>query len=97
MFRIGLTALVTAVVCFTIAAATGFAAGAAKLYNMKVGDIASFTADNFHCQAVSKTQVACGAKVAPGSVQVYYAPHQLEVIKFGKTLSKGTVLLNVKR
>lgn len=97
MLRIGLTALGTAVACFTIVATTGLAAGAGKQYNLKVGDIAAFPADNFHCQAVAKTQVACGAKVAPGSVQVYYAPHQLEVVQFGKTLSKGTVLLNVKR
>ena len=97
MLRIGLTAFVTAAVCFTITATTGVAAGVAKVFNMHVGDIASFSADNFHCQAVTKTQVACGAKVAPGSVQVYYGPHQLEVIKFGKTLKQGTILLNIKR
>ena len=97
MLRIGLTALVTATVCFTITATSGLAGGVAKVFEMKVGDIASLSAANFHCQAVTKTQVACGAKVAPGSVQVYYGPHQLEVIKFGKTLKKGTLLLNVKR
>jgi hypothetical protein len=97
MLRIACTALATAGVCFTITATTGLAAGVAKVFNLKVGDIASFSADNFHCQAVTRTQVACGAKVAPGSVQVYYAPHQLEVVKFGKTLKQGTVLLNVRR
>jgi hypothetical protein len=96
MRRIVLTAVVTAAVCFGIAAATGLAAKA-RVLNMKVGDIASFKSDNFHCQALTKSQVACGADVKPGSVQVYYAPHQLEVIKFGKTLKKGTILLNIKR
>lgn len=97
MLRIGLTALVSAAVCFTITATTGLAASVAKVFDMNVGDIASFSADNFHCQAVTKTQVACGAKLTPGSVQVYYAPHQLQVVRFGKTLTKGTLLLGVKR
>jgi hypothetical protein len=96
MLRIGLTAVVTAALCFAVAAATGLAA-AGKLYNLKIGDIASFSSDNVHCQALTKVEFACGAKVAPNSVQVYYGPHQLEVVKFGKTLKTGSVLLNVKR
>jgi hypothetical protein len=97
MLKIVVTAVVTAVACFAIAATTGLGAGNAKVLTMNIGDIASFPSDNFHCQALSKTQVACGAKVAPGTVQVYYAPHQLEVIKFGKSIKKGTILLNIKR
>jgi hypothetical protein len=97
MLKIVLTAVVTAVACFAIAVTTGLGAGTAKVLTMNIGDIASFPSDNFHCQALSKTQVACGAKVAPGTVQVYYAPHQLEVIKFGKSIKKGTILLNIKR
>jgi len=98
MSKIGSTALVTAAVCFAIAVTTGLgAAPKARVLTMNVGDIASFPSDNFHCQALAATQVACGAKVAPGTVQVYYAPHQLEVIKFGKTLKKGQILLNIKR
>ena len=97
MLRIGLTAVVTAALCFTITVATGLAGGADRVINLKIGDIAAYTPDNFHCQVVAKNQVGCGAKITPGSVQVYYAPHQLEVIKFGATLKKGTILLNVKR
>jgi hypothetical protein len=97
MLRLALTALVTATLCFTITATTGLAGGSAKVFNMKVGDVAALDTANFHCQVVTKTQIACGAKVAPGSVQVYYAPHQLEVIKFGQTLKKGQLLLNIKR
>ena len=97
MLRIGLTAVVTAALCFTIAAATGLAAGAARVLTMQIGDIATYNPDNFHCQVLTKNQVACGAKLSPGSVQVYYGPHQLEVVRFGKTLKKGTILLNVKR
>jgi hypothetical protein len=96
MGRIVLTAVVTAAVCFAIAAATGLAAKP-RVFKMKVGDVAALSSDNFHCQALAKTQVACGADVKPGSVQVYYAPHQLEVLKFGKTLTKASVLLNIKR
>ncbi len=96
MRRIALTAVATAALCFAVTAVTGFAAQT-RVLNMKIGDIASFSSDNFHCQALSKVQVACGAKVAPNSVQVYYAPHQLEVVKFGKTLKQGSVLLNIKR
>jgi hypothetical protein len=96
MLKLALTALATAAACFAIAAATGLGASP-KVLTMQIGDIASFPSDNFHCQALTKAQVACGAKVAPGSVQVYYGRHQLEVIQFGKSLKKGTILLNVKR
>ncbi len=96
MLKLGLTALVTAAICFAIVAATGLGASP-RVLTMQIGDIASFPVDNFHCQALTKAQVACGATVSPGSVQVYYGPHQLEVIKFGKTLKKGTILLNIKR
>jgi len=96
MLRVGLAALVSGAVCFAIAAVAGIAA-TPRVLVMNVGDIASFPSDNFHCQALKGTQVACGAKVAPGTVQVYYAPHQLEVVKFGKSLAKGKILLNIKR
>ncbi len=96
MFKLGLTAALTAAVCFSIVAATGLGAGKAKVITIKVGDIATLPSDNFHCQVITKTQVACGAKVAPNSIQVYYAPHQLEVLQF-KSPTKATVLLNIKR
>lgn len=96
MFKLGLSVAVTAAVCFAIAAATGLGAGKAKVITLKVGDITTLASDNFHCQVITKTQVACGAKLAPNSVQVYYAPHQLEVLQF-KSATKATVLLNLKR
>jgi hypothetical protein len=96
MLKLCLIALVTGALWFALSAVTGFGASP-NVVTMTVGQIASFPSDNFHCQAVSATQVACGAKVAPGTVQVYYAPHQLEVIKFGKTLAKGVILLNIRR
>lgn len=96
MFKLGLTAAVTAAVCFSVAAATGLGAGKPKVIAIKVGDITTLPSDNFHCQVITKTQVACGAKVTPGSVQVYFAPHQLEVLQF-KSATKANVLLNIKR
>jgi hypothetical protein len=97
MLKIGLTALVTAALCFTVAAATGFGATPARLFTMKVGDIASLPSDNFHCQAITTIEVACGAKVAPNTIQVYYAPHEIAVLKFNKTLKKATTLYSVDR
>ena len=97
MMKIGLTAALTASCCFAIAAATGFGAAAPPVLNMKLHEIITLKSDNFHCQALTKTQVACGAKVAPNSVQVYYAPKALEVVQFGKTTTKAAVLLNIKR
>jgi hypothetical protein len=98
MLNVCLIALVTGALWFALSAVTGFGASP-NVVTMTVGQIASFPSDNFHGQAVSATQVACGAKVAPGTVQVqvYYTTHQLEVIKFGKTLARGTILLNVRR
>jgi hypothetical protein len=98
MFKLGLIAALTAAVCFSIASATGLGAGSvkAKVITIKVGDITTLPSDNFHCQVITKTQVACGAKLGPKSIQVYYAPHQLEVLQF-KTATKAAVLLNIKR
>jgi hypothetical protein len=95
LLKVGLTAVATAALCFAVT--IGLAAGAGRLLTMRVGDIVVFSSDNFHCQAIARTEVACGAKLTPGSVQVYYAPHQLQVIKFGKTLRKGQLLLSVER
>ena len=92
-----LTVALTAACCVGLAAAAGLGAVALKVVTLQVGEIASFPSDNFHCQAVTRTQIACGAKLAPNSVEVYYAPHQLEVLRFTSSLSKALVLLNVKR
>jgi hypothetical protein len=97
MLKISLTALVTAAVCFAITAATGFARGGARQYNLKIGDRAVFKSDDFQCQALSKSQVACGGLSIPNSLQVYYSPTQLAVVKFGKSLQKGTLVYQGKR
>lgn len=96
MLKYALTAALTASCCLAVTAATGLGAGTSTVYTLKVGDIASFPSDNFHCQAITTAEVACGAKLAPNSIQVYYAPHQLEVLKF-LSPSKAEVLLNLKR
>ncbi len=41
--------------------------------------------------------MACGANSLKGSIQVYFAPHQLAVIKFDKTGKKFTQLFGIKR
>ena len=96
MPKLALTALVTAAVCFAIAAATGLGAGP-KVLTMTAGEIISLPSDNFHCQAVTKTQVACGANSLPNSVQVYFSPHQLDVLKFNKAGSKAAIIFSSKR
>ena len=96
MLKPALTALCTAAACFAIAAATGLSA-APKLVDMQPGEIISLKSDNFHCQVLSATQVACGANSLPDSVQVYFAPHQVAVRKFDKTGKKASIVLQAKR
>lgn len=97
MLKLALTAALTAGCCFAIAATTGLGAAAPKVLTMKTNEIISFESDDFHCQALTATQVACGANSLPNSVQVYFAPNQLAVVKFDKTGKKGTELFGVKR
>jgi hypothetical protein len=99
MLKVSLTALVTAAVCFAVAAAAGFARTGARSYTLKAGDRAVFPSANFQCQALSKTQIACGPLTGlPNSVNVYYTKTQLAVIRYGKTLTaKGTLLYQIKR
>ena len=97
MLKIGLTAAVTAACCFAIAAATGLGAAALPVLNMKLHEIITLKSDNFHCQALTTTQVACGANALGGSTQVYFATHALAVVMFDKTGKKGTVVFNAKR
>jgi hypothetical protein len=96
MLKLALTALTTAAVCFAIAAATGLGAQP-KVITMKPGAIITLASDNFHCQALTTTQVACGANTLSNSVQVYFAPHQLAVVKFDKAGKKASLLAQVKR
>ena len=100
MLKTSLTVLVTAALCFGIAAATGFASGSnagARTINLKVGDTIIQASNNFHCQVLAKTQIACGGKALAGQVSVYYTPKQLDVVKFPKTGNKATVLFAIKR
>jgi hypothetical protein len=98
MLKTSLTVLVTASVCFAIAAASGFASGSrsAKTVNLNVGDTVIQASNNFHCQVLSKKQIACGGKAA-GQVSVYYSPTQLNVVRFPKTGNKATVLFAIRR
>ena len=99
MLKTSLTVLVTAAACFAIAAGTGLASAdrSAKTYNLMVGDQIIQASNNFHCQVLSKTQIACGGKKLAGQVSVYYSPTQLNVVKFPKTGNTATVLFAVKR
>jgi hypothetical protein len=97
MLKLALTALATAALTVAACAATGLARGNVHSYTLKVGDRVTFPSDDFQCQAVAKTQVACGSLVLKNSVQVYYAPKQLALVKFGTNLTKGQVLTDIKR
>ena len=97
MLKLALTALATAAVTIAAVAATGLGAGVPPALNMKIGQVIYLKSDNFHCQAISKAQVACGANTLLNSVQVYFAPHQVAVLKFDKTGKKASLLYGVKR
>ena len=97
MLRTTLTVLVTATVCFALAATTGLAGGAARVLNLKVGDTVIQASNDFHCVVLTKKQIACGAKKLPNSVSVYYDPDQLNVVRFNAAGTKATVLFKIKR
>jgi hypothetical protein len=97
MLKIGLTASLTAACCFAIAAATGLGAAAPPVLTIKLHEVITLKSDNFHCQALTTTQVACGANALANSTQVYFAPHELAVVKFNKTGKTGTILFSAKR
>ncbi len=97
MLKHALTPALVALCCFALAAASGLGAVNAKLVPLKVGDVTTFSSDNFSCQVLTKAEVACGTKLVPNALIVYYAPHQLEVLKFGASTTKAEVILNVKR
>jgi hypothetical protein len=96
MLKLILTALVTAAVC----AAAALGAVQTHVFNLQVGDFAAIKSADFHCQVLTKAEVACGGYQIPNSVQVYYSPSSLQVVKFG-TPKNGkipkTVLLAGKR
>ena len=99
MFKTSLAVLVTAAVCFGVAAATGLASSdrSARTINLKVGDTIVQASNNFHCQVLSKTQIACGGKKLAGQVSVYYSPTRLNVVRFPTTGNKATVLFATPR
>jgi hypothetical protein len=97
MLKLGLTALAAAAAAVAAVAATGFGASAPPALNMKLNQVIFLKSDNFHCQALTKTQVACGANRLPNSIQVYFAPHQVVVLKFDKTGKKAQTIYASKR
>jgi hypothetical protein len=97
MLKTALTVLATATVCFAIAAATGLASGSGRVLDLKVGDTVIQSSNNFHCQVLSKTQIACGGKTLKGAVSVYYGPHQVNVVRFNEAGTKATVLFQIRR
>jgi hypothetical protein len=97
MLKLALTAIVTAAVTVAALAAAGLGAGSPPALNMKLNQVIYLKSDNFHCQALTKAQVACGANTLPNSIQVYFAPHQVVVLKFDKTGKKPKVVYAAKR
>ena len=97
MLKLALSSLAAAAVAIGIAAATGLGASIPAALNMKLNQVIYLKSDNFHCQALTKTQVACGANSLPNSVQVYFTPHQVVVLKFDKTGKKAKAVYASKR
>ena len=97
MLKVGLAVVVTAALCFAIAAATGLGASSPKVVNLELHEIVSLKSGNFHCQVLTKTQVACGTNKLANSVQVYFAPHDVAVLRFNSTGKKFQELYVVKR
>ena len=88
---------VTALLAAGVYAASGLGASAPPALNMKVNQVIYLNSDNFHCQALTKSQVACGANTLPNSIQVYFTPHQVVVLKFDKAGKKAKAIYATKR
>ena len=97
MLKLALTALLTAATTVAALAAGGLGASAPPALNMKLDQVIYLKSDNFHCQALTKSQVACGANTLPNSIQVYFAPHQLAVLQFDKSGKKAKAIYATKR
>ena len=97
MFKVGLTALITAIACFAIAAATGLGAAVLKPLTLARQAGGRLQARKPPLPGPDSTQVVCGADALENSVQVYFQPHLLAVIKFNKTGTKFTQLYAAKR
>lgn len=97
MLKLALTAVVAAAVTVAGLAAAGLGASSPPALNMKLKQVIFLRSDNFHCEALTKAQVACGANTLPNSVQVYFTPHQVVVLKFNKTGTKAQPIFSAKR
>ncbi len=97
MLKLGLIALSAAAASVAALATAGLGAPAPPALNMKLGQVIYLKSDNFHCQALTKAQVACGANALPNSIQVYFSPHQVVVLQFDKTGKKAKAVYATKR
>jgi hypothetical protein len=99
MLKVGLTAIVTATLCFGLVAATGFASQQKqqRVINLKVNDRLALKSNNFQCLVLTKKQVACGRNKLENQVHVYFEPKQLQVVRFNKAGNKATVLFKIAR
>jgi len=97
MLKLALSSVLAAAATIAVVAATGLGASIPRALNMKLHQVIFLKSDNFHCQALTKTQVACGANTLPNSIQVYFAPHQVAVLQFDKTGKKAKAVFAAKR
>jgi len=97
MLKLALTAVVTAAVTVAALAASGLGASGPPALNMKLGQVIFLKSDNFHCQALTATQVACGANTLPNSTQVYFTPTRVVVLKFDRTGKHPKAIFAAKR
>jgi hypothetical protein len=87
----------TALFATGVFAASALGASAPRPLNMKLHQVIYLSSNNFHCQALTRTQVACGANKLPNSIQVYFTPHQVVVLKFNSTGKKAKAIYAAKR
>jgi hypothetical protein len=97
MLKLALTALLGAAATVAVPAAGVLRASAPPALNMKLNQVIYLKSDNFHCQALTKSQVACGANTLPNSIQVYFTPHQVVVLKFDRTGKKAKPVYAARR
>jgi hypothetical protein len=97
MLKLALTAMLTAATTVAALAAGGLGASAPPALNMKLDQVIYLKSDNFHCQALTKSQVACGANTLPNSIQVYFTPHQMVVLQLDRSGKKAKAIYATKR
>ena len=97
MLKLALTAVLAAAATVAALAATGLGASRPAPLAMKINQVIYLNSNNFHCQALKKTQVACGANTLASSIQVYFTPHQVVVLKFDKNGKNPKAVYAAKR